>query len=116
MVVLLKKYLSRGNYKSSSSSENLYSSALGSTGTQSTRNVLSLIIALSIMPVMASCSMPQADPKQQTIPTDSNQWQKKLGDTFEQLPESDRQLLSRYMLRMKLMSQGRCHVLLSSKP
>jgi hypothetical protein len=46
--------------------------------------------------------MPQTDPSEQTIPTDSNQWQKELGDTFEQLPKNDRQLLSRYMLRMKL--------------
>ncbi|ALF60857.1 hypothetical protein AOC03_10065 [Psychrobacter urativorans] len=52
--------------------------------------------------VITGCSMPQADPSQQSIPTDSNQWQEKLGKTFEQLSESDRQLLSRYMLRMKL--------------
>lgn len=62
-----------------------------------------LLLALSIMiiPTINGCTKP-ADPSTQTIPTDSNQWQKNLGETFEQLPEEDRQLLSRYMLRMKL--------------
>ena len=55
-----------------------------------------------ITPLMIGCSETQTDPRQQSIPTDSNQWQKKLGATFEQLPEAERQLLSRYMLRMKL--------------
>ena len=55
-----------------------------------------------IMPLIIGCSRPQSDPSQQSIPTDSNQWQKNLGDTFEQLPEADQQLLSRYMLRIKL--------------
>ena len=64
--------------------------------------VLLLIVSLGMLPVITACSMPQDDPTKQTIPTDSNQWQKKLGDTFEQLPEADRGLLSRYMLRMKL--------------
>lgn len=63
---------------------------------------LLLTATLGIMPVITSCSSPQADPTEQTIPTDSDQWQKKLGDTFERLPEPDRQILSRYMLRMKL--------------
>lgn len=61
-----------------------------------------LVVSLAIIPVISGCSLPQSDPTKQTIPTDSDQWQKKLGDTFEQLPESDRQVLSRYMLRMKL--------------
>lgn len=69
---------------------------------QRTGNVLLLLLALGTVPVITGCSMPQTDPSQQTIPTDSNQWQKELGGTFEQLPESDRELLSRYMLRMKL--------------
>ncbi len=64
--------------------------------------IVLLILCLGILPLMSACSKPQTDPSRQTIPTDSDQWQKKLGDTFEQLPESDRQLLSRYMLRMKL--------------
>lgn len=64
--------------------------------------VLLLIVSLVSLLVISACSMPQEDPTKQTIPTDSNQWQKKLGDTFEQLPEADRGLLSRYMLRMKL--------------
>lgn len=51
---------------------------------------------------LSGCSQPQTDPTKQTIPTNSDQWQKKLGDTFERLPEGDRQVLSRYMLRMKL--------------
>lgn len=63
---------------------------------------LLVIISLGVLPTISSCSMPQSDPNKQTIPTDSDQWQKKLGDTFEQLPAVDRQLLSRYMLRMKL--------------
>ena len=71
-------------------------------GTQRTSTTLLLLLAIGIMPVISGCEMPQSDPTKQTIPTDSNQWQKKLGKTFEQLPESDRQLLSRYMLRMKL--------------
>lgn len=64
--------------------------------------VLFLTVSLAFIPAISGCSMPQQDPTKQTIPTDSNQWQKKLGKTFEQLSESDRQLLSRYMLRMKL--------------
>ena len=63
---------------------------------------LLLAFALATTALTNGCSMSESDPTQQTIPTDSNQWQKKLGDTFEQLPESDRKLLSRYMLRMKL--------------
>ena len=65
-------------------------------------SVLLLIVPLCLSFVISACSMPQEDPTKQTIPTDSAQWQKKLGDTFEQLPEDDRGLLSRYMLRMKL--------------
>lgn len=64
--------------------------------------VLLLTISLAVLPVVHGCSMPSSDPSKQTIPTDSDQWQKKLGDTFEQLSENDRQLLSRYMLRVKL--------------
>ncbi|WP_227511666.1 MULTISPECIES: hypothetical protein [unclassified Psychrobacter] len=61
-----------------------------------------LVLSVTTTALLSSCSQPQTDPSKQTIPTNSDQWQKKLGDTFEQLPESDRQLLSRYMLRMKL--------------
>lgn len=64
--------------------------------------VVLLTLTLAMLPVINSCSQPQADPSKQVIPTDSDQWQKKLGDTFERLPEGDRQLLSRYMLRMNL--------------
>lgn len=63
---------------------------------------LLLVTFLGILPVISGCQASQDDPSKQTIPTDSDQWQKKLGNTFEQLPEADRQLLSRYMLRMKL--------------
>lgn len=63
---------------------------------------LLLIATLAILAVAPACSPPQTDPTKKTIPTDSDQWQKKLGSTLEQLPESDQQLLSRYMLRMKL--------------
>ncbi|WP_227514049.1 MULTISPECIES: hypothetical protein [unclassified Psychrobacter] len=61
-----------------------------------------LVLCLGALPLVSGCSKPQTDPSKQTIPTNSDQWQTKLGDTFEQLPEGDRQLLSRYMLRMKL--------------
>ena len=61
-----------------------------------------LTLTLAMLPVINGCSQPQTDPTKQTIPTNSDQWQKKLGATFERLPEGDRQLLSRYMLRMKL--------------
>ena len=63
---------------------------------------LFLAFSLAMLPVVSGCSMSESDPSKQTIPTDSDQWQKKLGDTFEQLPDADRSLLSRYMLRMKL--------------
>ena len=53
--------------------------------------VVLLTVSLGI-PVINGCSMPQNDPTKQTIPTDSDQWQEKLGKTFEQLSESDRQL------------------------
>lgn len=73
------------------------------TGLNRRANIaLTLVIALSLTSLINGCSNPVSDPTQQTIPTDSDQWQEKLGDTFEQLPESDRQVLSRYMLRMKL--------------
>ena len=66
-------------------------------------SLLALMTPLTLMtPLMLGCSETQTDPRQQSIPTDSNQWQKKLDATFEQLPEAERQLLSRYMLRMKL--------------
>lgn len=65
--------------------------------------LLTLMLPFMIVtPLMIGCSETQTDPRQKSIPTDSNQWQKKLGTTFEQLPEAERQLLSRYMLRMKL--------------
>lgn len=63
---------------------------------------LLLAIPLSITLVISGCSKPQPDLTEKAIPTNSDQWQKKLGATLEQLPEADRQLLSRYMLRMKL--------------
>lgn len=65
--------------------------------------LLVLMLFLVVMtPLIVGCSEPSTDSSQQSIPTDSNQWQKELGTTFEQLPEADQQLLSRYMLRMKL--------------
>ncbi len=63
---------------------------------------LLLTVTLTMLALAPACSSPQMDPTKQTIPTDSDQWQKKLGSTLEQLPEADQQLLSRYMLRMKL--------------
>jgi hypothetical protein len=64
--------------------------------------IMLLTAALSTITLTGGCSTPSSDPMQQTIPTDSDQWQSKLGDTFELLAEDDRQILSRYMLRMKL--------------
>ena len=66
------------------------------------RKAILLALTLVILTAISSCLQPPADPTKQTIPTNSDQWQKKLGDTFERLPEDDRLLLSRYMLRMKL--------------
>ncbi|WP_227685713.1 hypothetical protein [Psychrobacter sp. NZS113] len=63
---------------------------------------LLLAVALAVLPVVSACSQPQTDPNKKTIPTNSDQWQKELGTTFEQLPKADQQVLSRYMLRMKL--------------
>lgn len=77
-------------------------SRANSAATKRVSAALLLLLSLGMTPVLSGCAMPQSDPTKQTIPTDSDQWQKKLGDTFEQLSESDRQLLSRYMLRMKL--------------
>ena len=65
-------------------------------------SVVLFTLALGIAPVLTACALPSNDPMEQTIPTDSNKWQQKLGAAFEQLPEADRQVLSRYMLRMKL--------------
>ncbi|WP_296245368.1 MULTISPECIES: hypothetical protein [unclassified Psychrobacter] len=64
--------------------------------------VMLLTLTLVMLPIINGCSQPQPDVSSQTIPTNSDHWQKKLGGTFERLPETDRQLLSRYMLRMKL--------------
>ena len=64
--------------------------------------VVLFTLALAIAPILTACALPSNDPMEQTIPTDSNKWQQKLGAAFEQLPEADRQVLSRYMLRMKL--------------
>lgn len=66
--------------------------------------VMFLTMSLGLFPVLYGCSQPPVDPSQQTILTNSDQWQESLGDTFERLPEADRKLLSRYMLRMKLSS------------
>ena len=59
-------------------------------------------IMIAMLTAASGCSSPQADPNKKTIPTDSDQWQEQLEQSFEQLPKSDQQLLSRYMLRMKL--------------
>ena len=69
---------------------------------QGLRYALVAMLSLALLPALNGCAKLPADPSQRVIPTDSNQWQKKLGDTFEQLSVEDRQLLSRYMLRMKL--------------
>ena len=63
---------------------------------------LCLTITVAMLAVASGCSSPQMDPSKKTIPTDSDQWQQQLGQTFEQLSATDQQILSRYMLRMKL--------------
>lgn len=69
---------------------------------QRLNKALLLTITLGALVIAPGCSQPQTDLSKTTIPTDSNQWQEKLGTTLEQMPEADQQLLSRYMLRMKL--------------
>lgn len=61
----------------------------------------SLLVSVSLM-TLTGCDQATTDPMQQTIPTESETWQEELGDTFDKLPETDRELLGRYMLRMKL--------------
>lgn len=64
---------------------------------------VALIIAvLSASMMLSGCSTPQDDPMQQTIPTDAEHWQKNLETALKKLPDDDRKLLSRYMIRMKL--------------
>ncbi|WP_019673569.1 hypothetical protein [Psychrobacter lutiphocae] len=52
--------------------------------------------------LLIGCDYFKPDPMMQTIPTNADRWQDKLGDTLDDLKEEDRQLLSRYMLRMRL--------------
>ena len=59
------------------------------------KKAMLLAFTLAMLPVINGCSQPPADPSKQTIPTNSDQWQKKLGDTFELLPEGDRKLQNR---------------------
>ena len=54
------------------------------------KKVILLAFTVAMLPVTNGCTQPPADPSRQTIPTNSDQWQKKLGDTFERLPEADR--------------------------
>ncbi len=69
---------------------------------QHSNKALLLAITFAMLAMGSGCTPPQTDPTKTTIPTDSDRWQQKLGPTLEQLSESDQQLLSRYMLRMKL--------------
>lgn len=101
MSILLKKRLSTDNSTFINKSIVSYHTILNRP-IQHTRPLLLLVLACAMGSVISGCAMPQSDPSQQSIPTDTNQWQEKLGATFEQLSETDRQLLSRYMLRMKL--------------
>ena len=59
-------------------------------------------VVLATLTALAGCDTRTQNPMMQTIPTNAEKWQDKLGDTLEQLSEEDRQLLSRYMLRMRL--------------
>lgn len=67
------------------------------------KSTLTLLITLLISPMLLTgCDPKPINPLFQTIPTDVERWEDKLGETLEQLPEQDRQLLSRYMVRMRL--------------
>lgn len=59
-------------------------------------------LLLSGVLMLSGCDTSTQNPMMQTIPTDSERWQDKLEGTLSQLPEEEKQLLSRYMLRMKL--------------
>jgi len=107
MVTLLKRCLTLKRYSAPDDHASMQCCATSCQAVidsppKPTRTILLLMLAFAVIPAISSCSMPQNDPSKQTIPTDSDQWQKKLGNTFEQLSNNDRQLLSRYMLRMKL--------------
>ena len=70
----------------------------------SSRYSVMLLIALCAAPLaLTGCEPPPPqNPMLQTIPTDAEKWQDELGDTLDRLSEEDRQLLSRYMIRMRL--------------
>ncbi|PNK61763.1 hypothetical protein A6J60_001210 [Psychrobacter sp. FDAARGOS_221] len=57
--------------------------------------------AVTIPLLLSGCEYFAPDPMMQTIPTNADRWQDKLSDTLDNLDEEDRQLLSRYMLRMR---------------
>lgn len=52
--------------------------------------------------IMTACDKPHKDPLKQTIPTNSERWETDLAPVMEKLSEEDQQILSRYMLRMKM--------------
>lgn len=67
------------------------------------RYAIALLLSISLSPLLITgCDTSSKDPMQQTIPTNSERWQDELGDTMDQLSEEDKQLLSRYMLRIRL--------------
>ncbi|WP_296404875.1 hypothetical protein [Psychrobacter sp.] len=61
-----------------------------------------LISVLTGSLVMISCDETKKDPMLQTIPSNVENWEVKLGDTLDLLSEQDKQLLSRYMMRIQL--------------
>lgn len=69
---------------------------------QHLNKTVSVALTLAILTIGPGCAPTPTEPSKTAIPTNSDQWQNKLGATFEQLPKSDQQVLSRYMLRMKL--------------
>lgn len=62
------------------------------------------VAAVMIAAVLAlpACDKLHSDPLKQTIPTNSERWEKDLAPVMEQLSEEEQQILSRYMLRMKM--------------
>lgn len=64
---------------------------------------LTLVASVACAPLaLSGCEWISGDPLKKTIPTNSDRWQDKLGSTFDDLDPEQQQLLSRYMLRMKL--------------
>lgn len=63
---------------------------------------ISVMALIAITCVLPACDKLHNDPLKQTIPTNSERWEKELAPVMEELSEDDQQTLSRYMLRIKM--------------